>query len=63
MQTLRRRASRQLDQDDAKLIWTLHQRGLFQHQIAAEMGVNQGRISEILTGKRFAEASPQLRLL
>lgn len=28
---------------------------LFQHEIAAKLGVNQGRVSEVLTGKRFAE--------
>ena len=27
-------------------------RGHFQHDIAADLGVNQGRISEINTGKR-----------
>ena len=28
--------------------------GLKQHQAAAVLGVNQGRISEVVTGKRFA---------
>ena len=27
-------------------------RGEFQHDIAADLGINQGRISEIKTGKR-----------
>jgi len=31
---------------------------LFQHQIAALVGHNQGRISEVLTGKRFPEVPP-----
>lgn len=30
----------------------------FQHEIAAIVGVNQGRVSEVLTGKRFAEVRP-----
>jgi transcriptional regulator with XRE-family HTH domain len=32
--------------------------GLFNHEIAARLGVNQGRISEVLTGKRFPERKP-----
>ena len=31
---------------------------LFQHEIAALVGVNQGRVSEVLNGKRFAEVPP-----
>jgi predicted XRE-type DNA-binding protein len=31
---------------------------LFQHQIAARLNINQGRVSEILNGKRFAEIGP-----
>lgn len=33
---------------------TLIRIGLKQHQAAAVLGVNQGRISEVMTGKRFA---------
>ena len=32
--------------------------GLHQHEIAALVGVNQGRVSEVLTGKRFADIPP-----
>jgi len=32
--------------------------GLLQHQAAAVLGVNQGRISEVMTGKRFAGVPP-----
>lgn len=32
--------------------------GLKQHQAAAVLGVNQGRISEVVTGKRFLGARP-----
>lgn len=28
---------------------------LYQHEIAATLGVNQGRVSEVLNGKRFAD--------
>lgn len=31
---------------------------LFQHEIAAMVGLNQGRVSEVLTGKRFASTPP-----
>ena len=32
--------------------------GLYNHQIAAGFGINQGRVSEVMTGKRYPEASP-----
>jgi DNA-binding transcriptional regulator YiaG len=31
---------------------------LFNHQIAALFGINQGRVSEVLTGKRFPNVPP-----
>lgn len=36
--------------------------GLYQHQIASALGVNQGRISEIKTGKVFADVPPAAEL-
>ena len=33
-------------------------KGLYQHQIASVLGVNQGRISEIKTGKLHNDAPP-----
>lgn len=36
--------------------------GLFQHQIAAALKMNQGRISEVLTGKRFPKEPPAVQL-
>ena len=32
---------------------------LKQHEIAAHFGLNQGRVSEVLNGKRFPNVSPQ----
>jgi predicted XRE-type DNA-binding protein len=32
---------------------------LKQHEIAARFGLNQGRVSEVLSGKRFPHVSPQ----
>lgn len=40
---------------DDEVIWEVRERlarGDFQHDIAADLGINQGRISEIKTGKR-----------
>jgi len=31
---------------------------LFQHEIAARLGINQGRVSEVLSGKRFGDVQP-----
>jgi hypothetical protein len=36
--------------------------GHFQHDIAADLGINQGRVSEVNTGKRGDDRSPQLPL-
>ena len=36
-------------------IWEIRRRlaeGEFQHDIAADLGINQGRVSEVKTGKR-----------
>ena len=50
----------------AKAITLVKIMGLKQHQAAAVLGLNQGRVSEVMTGKRFAGAKPyppdQLRL-
>ena len=41
----------------ADRIWHLRRTtDLFQHQIAAQLSINQGRVSEVLTGKRFPDA-------
>ena len=37
--------------DDAVQIWHRHWEHEYQHKIAASYGVNQGRISEVLSGK------------
>jgi predicted XRE-type DNA-binding protein len=33
-------------------------RGMMQHEAAAIIGVNQGRVSEVITGKRFGGTEP-----
>lgn len=35
-------------------------RGDYQHRIAADFDLNQGRISEIANGKRFADVPPAM---
>jgi hypothetical protein len=48
--------------DDAA-IWEIRARlarGEFQHDIAADLGVNQGRVSEVNTGKRRPSNDNQL---
>jgi hypothetical protein len=47
-----RTPSPQLAFDDAVVIHKRLRAGEYQHHIAADYGVNQGRISEIKTGKR-----------
>jgi predicted XRE-type DNA-binding protein len=48
-----KRKSNKLTDTLIRLIWASLQAGnLYQHQIAALYGVNQGRVSEIATGKR-----------
>ena len=48
--------SRRLRLSDAIDIWRIRLQGEVQHRIAAKFDVNQGRISEILSGKRFPAA-------
>ena len=48
--------SRHLTLNDAIEIWRRRSNGEAQHKIATAYEVNQGRISEILSGKRFPAA-------
>lgn len=44
----------------AKIKWLWHNTPLNQAQIAAELGaINQGRVSEVITGQRFNYVKPQ----
>lgn len=38
--------------DTIRVIWQRLRMGEFQHDIAADLGLNQGRVSEVNTGKR-----------
>lgn len=33
-------------------------KGLYQHQIAALLEINQGRVSEVVTGKKYRDTPP-----
>ena len=41
-----------LTDDIIRAIWSRLRKGDFQHDIAADLGINQGRVSEVNTGKR-----------
>ncbi len=51
--------SRRLTFEDAAEIWRRRLLGDAQHDIAAAFRVNQGRISEVLSGKKFSKAKPK----
>lgn len=54
------RARVRLTPAQVEIIWYRLRAGEHQHDIAADLGVNQGRISEINTGKRYAEITRHL---
>jgi hypothetical protein len=43
----------------AKIKYLVGVIGLFQHQAAAILGINQGRVSEVMNKKRHGGVSPQ----
>jgi hypothetical protein len=47
-----REPARRLTPEDAAQVWLLHWAGELNHRIAARFDTNQGRISEVLRGKR-----------
>lgn len=42
----------------AHIRFLIKERGLFQHQAAALVGVNQGRVSEVMRGYRHPNVPP-----
>ena len=42
----------------AHIKWLLATTTMFQHEIAALLGINQGRVSEVKNGKRFKNVPP-----
>ncbi len=55
---MKRRSSPSVDGKMAALIKTMLKLGHHQHQIAAHFKINQGRVSEIKTGKTHASVAP-----
>lgn len=47
-----KRTNYRLTLDDAVQVWLSRWAGEYQHEIAARFGVNQGRVNEVLKGKR-----------
>lgn len=50
------RSSPTLTLGDAVEVWGMRWRGMCQHEVAAVLHVNPGRINEVLRGRRFPEA-------
>jgi predicted XRE-type DNA-binding protein len=44
----------------AYIKWLAQNTDLVQDQIGARVDQNQGRVSEVLSGKRFAEVAPRM---
>ena len=42
----------------AHIRYLLSEQGLYQHQVAAKLGLNQGRVSEVNTGKLHPGVPP-----
>jgi predicted XRE-type DNA-binding protein len=53
---MKREASRKITRELAAHIrWLVSEQGLYQHQAAALVGVNPGRVNEVMKGRRFPE--------
>ena len=59
---LSRKASPKMTPEIAGAIKRMREAGLYTHQIAAELGINQGRVSEVITGKRYEDEPPAAQL-
>ena len=55
---LKRTPSPHMTPELAAAIKTMRGKGLYVHQIAAELGINQGRVSEVMRGQIFKEQPP-----
>lgn len=42
----------------AEIRYLKFEKKLYNHQIAAIFGINQGRVSEVLTGKKYPNITP-----
>ena len=58
----KRRSPRLTREMAATIKWLVAKEGLLQHQAAARFGINQGRVSEVMRGKRFPGIPPAMIL-
>lgn len=63
MQNGGRRKRAKITRENAIQICLLWLAGWYQHDIGAKYGQNQGRVSEIVNGKKFPEAMPAARTI
>lgn len=49
--------------DDAVQVWLMRWSGMYQHDIAAHFGVNQGRVSEVLSNTRQPGSEQSARMV
>jgi predicted XRE-type DNA-binding protein len=49
--------------DDAVQVWLMRWSGMYQHDIAAHFGVNQGRVCEVLAGDRQPGSEQSARMV
>jgi hypothetical protein len=55
---LTRTPSQPMTAELAAVIKTMRAAGLYVQQIAAELGINQGRVSEVMLGQKFKNQPP-----
>lgn len=63
MRATRRQPAYCLTAEDAVQVWLLHWDGELNHRIAARFDTNQGRVSEVLTGKRHSDSEAAARVI
>ena len=55
---LKRTPATPLSPEVAAAIKRMRAEGLYYHQIAAELNINQGRIAEVMKGAKYQETKP-----
>jgi hypothetical protein len=54
----RRRRSPPVTREMAARMKTMVASGMLQHDVAAAFGINQGRVSDVVNGKKFPDVPP-----
>lgn len=63
MASRKRGGSPRITLEMAAQIKALCDQGHLQHDVAAHFGINQGRVSEVVNGKRFPKVKPDSKQL